>query len=664
MFLNKINIMYVIVGIILLMIPINYVSLEHKVYFWDLSGYWNFWRGFANDFSINSVDAVRKLLSTVRNDDYNQLPILIPSLFSIFPMDSRLSYILSIVVFYFIPVIFLINYLLSIVDVKYSQMNSIVFSFLLSTSIVFWAPILRGYPDICGLIFILCSIIFTLKNDFTKKISLRKAILLGILLWLPFVLRRWYAYTIVSLYLSLPILNLFYYKIGRISFNAIKNVLFNFFIAGLVTIGFSLIFQFGLINRIISVNYSEIYSAYQNGFMYSLSFFRDNLGVFSLIIFCIGILGIKKENLFFVWFCLFNLIFSFFLFTRTQTPGIQHNLPFALWVTLISFLGISRLINKMFLSRYIVIILSFLISGCVMLYSLFNYPILSNNYYATAQFLPVKVANYSEYLRLNNFLQDKLIGSTDKVTIYSSSGILNGQMLSSLSEQKLDSYITSTKDVDLRDLLNIDGLMSKYVIVTNPIQIHLGSEAQKVVTIPVESILENKNIGNAYKKLDTEFKLSDDVVAYIYEKYRAFSTNELDLFLNEFYTVYPNWKLLYEKKSLKTYLTSFDIKGDVWGSYGYNNGIFELHPGENLPTIVYYDNIEFSMLELDSWNLGCNTSDPMNILISSPLKNSSHILNKGEKISLSIQEYGSKNIKFVIDKFDNSLCDSVNLRFY
>jgi len=31
-------------------------------------------------------------------------------------------------------------------------------------------------------------------------------------------------------------------------------------------------------------------------------------------------------------FCIANLVISFCLFTRTQTPAIQHCLPFALWV--------------------------------------------------------------------------------------------------------------------------------------------------------------------------------------------------------------------------------------------------------------------------------------------------------------------------------------------
>lgn len=206
--LFKEKIFYIFITLYIVLFTISFIHSETGVYWADLSGYQNLWLNFSQLLSSSPLDAISELFRTIRNDDYNELPITLSSPFFFLPIGYRLSYILSLVVLYILPLSILIGLLLN----KFNIHNFKGIVFISLTFSTFWIPTLRGYPDISGLIFVVSAILISLNNDLTKKISIKHAILLGLLLWLPFGLRRWYIYTIISLYVSLPVLNYFLYN--------------------------------------------------------------------------------------------------------------------------------------------------------------------------------------------------------------------------------------------------------------------------------------------------------------------------------------------------------------------------------------------------------------------------------------------------------------------
>ncbi|QWA09336.1 hypothetical protein GTU79_18265 [Sodalis ligni] len=88
-----------------------------------------------------------------------------------------------------------------------------------------------------------------------------------------FLFRRWYAYTIVSLYITLPVL-VFYDRLktknvaGIKVLTQVRNIALTFTTSAITTVLFSYAFQSGLIKRIIRTDYSVAYSAYQAPFWF------------------------------------------------------------------------------------------------------------------------------------------------------------------------------------------------------------------------------------------------------------------------------------------------------------------------------------------------------------------------------------------------------------
>lgn len=655
--------------LVMVLIPLSFISMEDNAYFWDLSGYWNYFIDFYTSFSLDPFSALKNLSRSIREDDYNLLPIVFPSVFNILPLSQRLSYILSLVICYFIPLILLLNIFFKDIGVARKSIHYTFISIFYILFVPFWAPILRGYPDIIGVIFVLLAVMLTIRTNLLVNIQWKKVIILGLLLWMPFVLRRWYAYTIVSLYLSLPLLNLFLYKNNKTSIKNIFKVLFNFLISGLVSIILALFFQYDLIIRVINSDYSSMYSAYQTELYQSVKFLINNVGYVIFYPFLCFLFLCNSENRKYIVFFVFNLFFSFWLFTRTQQPGIQHNLPFSMWISFVFIFGMISVLNKLNNSRillygFLLFLITILFSS--LNYSLFNKKYLMNQYYSPIRTLPLKVDNYDNYVKLSSFLENLAHKGNQKnrITIYSSSGNLNGDMFDTISNRRLREYITPTKDVDLRDLINIDGLTSRYVIVTSPVQTHLPEASQQIVSIPVSSIINGTDIGKAYRKVENgEFLLSSGTIAYIYEKYRPFKNDEIREYMSKFYKNYPDWKKLYDKDSFIFYLSSLAMLGDIWGDYSYSDGKIFIHPGETTSTDIIWDFMPYSGLTISSFNTTCNTLDPVKVNIYNSSYNRSLFIHKGSRVSVSLNDFNGRWMGLSVDKNQTSYCDSLELIF-
>lgn len=491
---------------------------------------------------------------------------------------------------------------------------------------------------------------------------------LGALLWAPFLLRRWYAYTIISLYATLPILNVYYYQ-QKIEILKIKNILFNFFIAGFTSIVLTIIFQWPLLKNILSTNYAEIYSAYQFSFFVSIETLVSEVSFLFIVLLLVSSFIVIKGNCFkqkiFLIFFWSNLIISFILFTFTQSPGIQHNLPFSLWMLLIFCEGLFCLISqcKKNSAAFLLSVTSVSFMLLCLFHSLFNIFNTNSNFIFPFKVMPLKVGNFQEYEALSNDLLN-LTSKGKKVTIYSSSGILNEEMLETISDSKLKNSINYASQVDLRDNFRIQTLMSDYVIIANPIQTHLRVADQQVIYVPASSILNHLNIGNAYKKLEYEYKLNNDVSAWIYEKQRPFTHIELTDFFDELYNSYPEWKKLYSNGIINTYLSSTINLGDIWGAFNINDddSIFT-HPGENKPTVVKWEINNIKKLKISSINTSCNINDYVIVSLSTldGKETKTVFIAKGKEEIIDVTNFQNKPSLLEIKKNKSSNCDALKI---
>ncbi|MBU9820592.1 hypothetical protein J1782_11860 [Rahnella sp. BCC 1045] len=649
-------------------ITTRYVGNEHNIYYWDSNGYWRFWQQFGSGLFSAPVSTMSTLLSSIKNDDYNLLPVAITSVFYIVGGESRLVYILSLSIVYLFPVTLLFYILIN----QFSEEKSVWWKGILlvlpATFVAFWAPTLRGYPDICGLVFILFAVIYSSKADLSGKLDLKKAIILGLLLWAPFLLRRWYAYTIVSLYISLPLLNYYLYKTNGHSLKRIFKIAVFFFVSGMSSVLLSVILQWNLLKRIASTDYSFIYSAYQSSVELSINNVIHDIGLYLLPMFllsiCLSFFTRKTQKDYLVIFSAFNLIFSFFIFTRTQSPGVHHCLPFALWALIVSTFGLQYIFSKLSNNASKITFIGFITIVCLVVnqQSLFD----KNDNFITnllpIKYLPMRVDNYNNYLRLSSDIQGMLHGD-DKLTVLSSSSVLNDNMLDTLSNQKLSNFIAGISQVDLRDGLNVPSLMSKYFIVADPVQTHLNPSGQQVITIPADQLLRNEGIGKAFKRIGQGYPLERGVTAYIYERMRPYTYDEMMSFISKYYVSYPQWKGIYDTDLFIPYATGLISLGDIWGKLSIDDdGTIYAHPGETRPTTINWTLNGVKAFDISSIKNTCQAADGVDVTISdlSGHEVSTHVENN-HSATIDLSKFNNVPISMSIGKHGNPSCDSIRI---
>ncbi|WP_241622266.1 hypothetical protein [Rosenbergiella australiborealis] len=667
--LSRHNSLFIIPLAILLLVAGIYISEEQNIYYWDYNGYWRYWQNFISQFSHHPLSAINEVRHSIRHDDYNVLPVAATSIFGILPIPSRLSYILSLFTFYFFPA----TILFSILSGRFLKSDCLVIKFfsyiLAATFCAFWAPTLRGYPDICGLLFVIASVLYTTKNNFGLNFSIKSAIILGLLLWAPFLLRRWYAYTIVSLYLSLPLLNIYLFSSGKLTLDKIKKTLSVFFISGITSVIFAIVFQGPLLKRIIETNYSYIYSAYQSSLSYSIENLVNFSGLYIYPLMVISILLIifmgNKNQRAFILFCLFNLVFSFYLFTRTQSPGIQHIMPFALWQLLVVGQGFMSILSKVKdkTIQWLIVLAFTIFASLIQLHTLFGYDFSPKiNSILPVETLPMRVDHYDNYLALEKKISE-LTSNGDKVAVLSSNDVLNDDMLNTLSHRQLENRIIYTSQVDLRDGINMLALESKYIVVTDPPQIHLKADGQRVITVPANSLLNKQDIGKAFIRLNPSYTLNRNVNAWIYERTRPFTTDELNGFLNKLYQFYPEWRAIYSEGIKAAMISAKVEKGDVWGTFSVDDdGLIYAHPGENTPTQVTWVLNGIKQLKITSISTSCNNNDTIKVKISSPGFPANEVeVAKGKQVFLDALPWLGKLSTLSISKNNSSGCDSINI---
>ncbi|MBM9400323.1 hypothetical protein JUN65_01785 [Gluconacetobacter azotocaptans] len=650
----------------------QYMEVENPIYIWDYKAYWLTWENFSQMAVHAPWHWVKANLASINGSDYNTSPISVLFPFYFIGIGSRLEYVLGLSMFYLLPIVYLTAAIFDRLKPGQSRLWQGVIVLATTAYAPFWKPILRGYPDDVGLIAIMLAILYVLRTDLTGRIRPKTILMLGILMWMPFLLRRWYAYTVVSLYMTMPFLNFMLFsgqeKSKLVQF---KNVAGHFVGAGIVSIVFAIIFQLSLLRRIVGTNYSYIYSAYQTDFQTSLHYMLHDGGLYMLPFFCVGaIWSMSRTRSPAKNFCLFsaaNLFISFILFTRTQSPGMQHCLPFSMWVLFTSLFGFRWLLDlirngaaqrAVMRLAAVTLLLIFMatfnrVQGRAMLV----------NDYMPSKLYPLHLDNFQNYRTMADTLE-KLASGDDRILVLSSNDILSDDLVSTLTHGRIDSHLVYASQVDLRDRLRLTEFMARYVVVADPIQIHLHPEGQRVIAIPAQEILSGRGIGAAYRRTDMAFHLSNNVTATIFEKIRPFTPDEAERFIKEFVDFYPDWKGAYSTSLSESYLTANIARGDIWGAFdlGFNGEAIVAHPGEHSPTIVDWYFGTLHELAFRSTNTRCPTADGVTIQLAqgdgAPIR--IEVPNGGTR-EVDVSALAGKTGRVVIDKNGNSACDEVEI---
>lgn len=561
---------------------ILYVYNEDNVYIYDYIGYQLRWKELSGKLSIDFLDGIKYLFLTIKTLDYNSFPI-----FFLFPVYiilgySRLYYILSMIFIYLVPFFFIVSkyFYDKVISHKNDYFLFITLIIFIFTFSSFWGPLLRGYPDIFGIIPLF--ILFYRLNPYDENISYKDLIINGLLIYLSFLIRRWYAYSIISSFVSLFLISfvrIIKSKNYKLFFILIKNL----FVTGITSLLFVIIFQFSLMINILKTSYSNAYSAYQVDFVTHIISFVSEYSYFLLFFLLISIIVtiINKKYIFKVFYSLLNMILFVLLFTRVQGIGMQHYLGISLYFCIICCYGIIQIYELIKLKKvgyFFLISISFI--------SMLNFSttfIFRDKYVKfltqDRKYYKFRYQNYDELLRFNTDLSEVLSKDYGYVSFFASNDNISDSLLETMGSDIVRSRIFYTSNIDLRDGINFNSLLYKYVVVSDVPQAGTSIDGQQVLVYPNNLIINSLGIGKNYERVLGPYTIQDNVNIYLYKKVSNFSPQDIESYLNYFYFLYPEWEndISYFDKVV---LSSLVKLGDSYGDFKrLDNDTYYFHPG-------------------------------------------------------------------------------------
>lgn len=541
---------------------IYYVHQEHCAYPYDYMAYWAKFDHLTRDFLKNPLQGFKELLFSVRNDDYNYLFVLpLMPIGAVFG-TGRLCYILSIFNIYAIPAVISFAFLNKRLQesFNFNKINlSVISVFLLLFFPNFWFPILRGYPDVGGIILINVLFLLYLRKPYQEN-GFRDLLLMGALIALLVLFRRWYAFWAVSFYVCLAVVEFWKLMVesklrSQASMSLFSKILIQIFLTLLIYIVAAPI----LTKRIIQTNYSDIYSAFQDQhYWFTLGRLIPSFGLFIFILFLTGFLfslSNKKARNFTVMLILqwMMIVVSFI-----HVQVFHSHQPYMLMPTMLLFvvLLISYLISGQgFVKKLVFCALSVLFA--LNFLAMFWPNCLTNNKYVRGMTthvtcLPLVQNDLNEILRLASVLEECAHNPKDHIYVLSGGLHLNPSTFLSLSlagyDQGLAKRICKASIVDKRDGFPLRLLDAQYVVVTDPVQFAVKANDSFVLSIPAECILKKQGIGDSFEKLPYTFQL-DGCKAYIFRRIKPITFSGLSGLSEQLQEHYPHNPFVYKATS-------------------------------------------------------------------------------------------------------------------
>ena len=568
-------------GVLLLFLCLGFllclylVSQNNFVYYWDYGGYWTkSYTTMGNLFRhpLGTVKAV--YLST--SEDYNDiLPLLISVPLKLFGYTFT-KYIALTYLMFLVPVWIIVTSIIWKIirnDHKEFMMKNMehkLFSFtvfLVATFTPFYYAMLHGYIDVACMIPALLAILLFMDYDALSldKKQVTRSILISGLILTAFLFRRYFAYfgvgyvSALFLYSMYQIINVRGCSEWKVKF---RNAILNLIIIGSVASSILLVFFHRLVFKILKTDYAFQYKAYDADLMTKLHAIITQLGPITLLLAGVAILLaiISKRARKLTLFCACSMVVTIATFFHVQSMGQQHIYTIAGSACILMILGIYQIIallNKRIYKNVIALgLAAFLAVGTMNCFfpAIRPYVAVISTVYAQV-YNPMKRNDIDQLHSIADFLNNLTDGTDKHVYICASGGILNYSVMYALDKPYVNGALHNTyrtSDVDLRDGFNPDFLKADYIVVTDPVQLHLPKGTQEVVRFLCEEIKRHDSpIGRHFKKLNQSFPLDNNVTVSIYEKESSFEAADYEYLADYYDRHYPGHEDLFSARIRK-----------------------------------------------------------------------------------------------------------------
>jgi hypothetical protein len=564
-----------------------YVAAEHPAYEWDYGAYWGYFKNYGNLISSGAPRWLSQFRQEISSLDYNPLAAVLLYPFYFISGDGRTSYVTGICLLYLLPAVVVA----SLVALRATPAaNAFIIFVMAITYIPFWTPSLRGMVDIVGLIPLGLATILIFKTEFLSKRPISSAIRLALLVYLPFILRRWYAYSIITfLILAFVFGVVSRIQRGKAWPRAILSTALPFALTGMVAAALLLTLQLDLVKRVLSTSYADVNAAYQAPFVQHLTLFPGRLGWYFIPMMTFGAaVAIATRNVV-ATFCLLAATGTFFFFIQTQQMAEHHFLPVAFWLFPVYIVGAAWLSQWFRFPPAWARLAPFVVAGAaVSLLSIV--PGLRKGGPYLAPFVPkyatfpLHLDNYSEYQRLLANL-DGLLGKNGQVVVYSANGMAVSDSLLAALHPAITPHISYISYFPALTLFRFDNLRADYALVRSDDLRRYAPDALRNISIPGEMILSGTGIGAAYERVGS-YTLSEGETAELFRRTRPIKGAEVKQLIDELGKAYGKD---YSPQFQRTMDIPFALReerlGDVYGTvYPVGPSALFLHSGQTQPT--------------------------------------------------------------------------------
>lgn len=519
------NVIYfLVIALIVNILAVIYITKSNFIYFWDDSTYWDISRKIAAGV-FDEGGFWKNVYKSIGTQDYNYIAGLPSALLVKLFGESRLVYVLGLVNMYLIPSYIMI-YLLAM-KVSKAPKIATALTILLCPTMMFLA--FNGFVDIGGLfICLLCFNLYYTKDG--KKDGIWRYIVIGLLLVIVMLWRRWYAFFVVS-FVTAMIADCVLFK--RKWYNAAATVM----VIGSVLV---LCFRDFVIQRLMN-DYGNLYAGYKFSMMTDFKLITRYFGLIyiGMLAVCSVIAAVKRKEkrTFFMWV---QIVVCLFMFVSTQTHGQQHLL---LYVP--SLIILTLIIIKYITKEWMLIGISLLaVIHSVNVYIPRKQPsniqeIKSLSAMPSFSMLTVRRDDTDEILALKRKL-DETVYMGDSLGVLASSFTLNEDILKNVEpslgvKTMRDNYIVSlpqvdSRDVDLSALYNVN-----YVLAAFPAQTHLAPGSQTVIEEAVRSFGEYTDIATAYEEVKGSETVIGDITVKLFHRVRDERAIDIAAFKSRLY---------------------------------------------------------------------------------------------------------------------------------
>lgn len=493
-----------IVSAILIIIVVIQLKSTRFAYYWDYVGYYENSLSVIYHFGKSLGLGIKKVIYTLFYSDYNYLAAIPTSIIMAIFGKNRTTYTIGITICYYIPFIFI--FLMTIKPLfeksKYKNMYMVI-------SILSCIPLLiylnyMGYVDIGGLVIILLLFQIAKKSDFGIKNNIK----IGTILMILFFFRRWYMFYIIAFLITLFGFDLYSFIKNGTNKETFLKYLKKYLTIGstmLAIVGLTFILNFILfkndpifklewgnfyITKLLFNDYGKLYAGYNRPLSSDLIGIGNKFGyiTITLVVFSIVTAIKNKKNIKEVCFLSTQMILCFVLFENTQSHDIHHYLLYVL--------------NIMLIISYILVnsskrIIKAIIASILCMNIILSIPIFNENSLVKAlkkclliNSIDLNVLSrddLEEFEKVNEEITKLSEGGTQKIYINASSSVINDSMIYSYDkttgksfEEK--SFLLAVSHVDSRDSIPTTLKEANIVMVTEPDQLHMVPQNQKVIT--------------------------------------------------------------------------------------------------------------------------------------------------------------------------------------